>query len=64
MPTVKELMQKATVICMNGGESIRVDHCDETDFTGTGEETGVGYCIDYADIDINAVQIYGLVQLN
>lgn len=60
--TIKEMIQHATVYVPFNCEGIRINNCDEESFTGTGEESGEEYSVEYDEVDITGGDtIYRLV---
>jgi len=59
--TVKEMIQNASVYIPFNCEGIRINNCDEESFTGTGEESGEEYSVEYDEVDLANDMIYRLV---
>jgi len=59
--TVKQMIQNASVYIPFNCEGIRINNCDEESFTGTGEESGEEYSVEYDEVDLANDMIYRLV---
>jgi hypothetical protein len=62
--TAKEMIQEAAVYVPFDCEGIRISHCEDDCFYGTGEESGDEYCITYDEVDLDKDLIYKFVLLN
>jgi hypothetical protein len=59
----RAMAEQALIYVPQDSESIRISHCEEDAFYGTGEDSGDEYKIHYEDVNLNQDLFYKLVPI-